>query len=104
VKEMLSRVELEYIRNPEVFHPEYSRVLRLRIRQKLDKLKGLLQLLVQSEFAPYLNNIIANCCGVTENCNALQNSVTLHQQQKSPFQAAFQKSTWCRGVGFEPSN
>ena len=48
---MLSKVELEYIQNPTAFSPDYGRVLRLRIRRKLNKLRGLLQLLAQSEFA-----------------------------------------------------
>ena len=73
---MLSKVELEYIRNPAAFNPEYGRVLRLRIRRKINKLRSILQLLAESEFAPLLEHVIKNCYCVTENRNALQNFVT----------------------------
>ena len=71
---MLSKVELGYIRNPAAFNPDYGRVLRLRIRRKLNRLRDILQLLAQSGFASYIRETLSNlneCYCVTENCNGV---------------------------------
>ena len=101
---MLSRVELEYILKPAAFNSDYGRVLRLRIRRKLNKLSNILQLIAQSEFAPYiqeaLKDVIRNCYCVTENCNALQNSVTLRPNMEKLGNSCFSEnrsiSWWAR--------
>ena len=67
---MLSRMEMKFLMEPEAFNPEYRRILRLRIRRKISRLKDALRLLMESEFS----NEIA--LFITENCSALQNSVT----------------------------
>ena len=103
---MLSKVELEYIQNPAAFNPDYGRVLRLRISRKLNKLSNILQLLAQSEFAPYiqeaLKDVIRNCYCVTENCSALQNSVTLKLDTEKPVSSCFSENVWCGGRDLNP--
>ena len=101
---MLSRVELEYIQNPAAFSSDYGRVLRLRIRRKLNKLRGILQMLAESEFAPYiqeaLKDVIRNCYCVTENCNGVTEFCNGKMSLK---QADFNK-LMVRPPGFEPGS
>jgi len=68
--EMLDKTEIKFLRKTEAFNPEYRHILRLRIRRKISRLKDALRLLMESEFS----NEIA--LFITENCSALQNSVT----------------------------
>ena len=101
---MLSRVELEYIQNPAAFNSDYGRVLRLRIRRKLNKLRDILQMLAESEFAPYiqeaLKDVIRNCYCVTENCNGVTEFCNGEISLK---QADFNKTMVLR-PGFEPGS
>ena len=102
---MLSKVELEYIQNPAAFNPDYGRVLRLRIRRKLNKFRDILQLLAQSEFASYIRDTLSNLCEcrcVTENCNALRNSVTLKPDTEKPVSSCFSEKLWCGGRDLNP--
>ena len=102
---MLSRVELEYIRKPAAFSSDYGRVLRFRIRRKLNKLRDILELLAESEFASYIRDTLSNLCEcrcVTENCNALRNSVTLKPDAEKPFSSCFSEKLWCGGRDLNP--
>ena len=100
---MLSRVELEYIQNPAAFSSDYGRVLRLRIRRKLNKLRDILQMLAESEFAPYiqeaLKDVIRNCYCVTENCNGVTEFCNGEISSK---QADFNRKL-AGPAGFEPA-
>jgi hypothetical protein len=71
-KSMLSKVELEFLKSPESFGADYSRVLRHRIKVKRAQLRE------ESVLFGEKVNVTENC-NVTEFCNGKQ----------SPNQAAF---------------
>ena len=99
---MLSKVELEYIRNPAAFNPDYGRVLRLRIRRKLNRLRDILQMLAESEFAPYIQQALSSikyCYCVTENCNGVTEFCNGEISSK---QADFNRKL-AGPAGFEPA-
>ena len=79
---MLSKSELEFLKSPESFSADYSRVLRHRIKAKSAELRDELALLAGSGL-----NITENCNGVTEFSNG-------QQTQISPNQAAFENLKW----------
>lgn len=78
---MLSKIELEFLKSPESFDADYRRILRFRIKSKVQKIK--------SEIA-FLE---AHGISVTENCNGV---TEFSNGQQSPNQAAFQ-DRWSLG-------
>ena len=93
---MLSRAEIRFLREPEAFSPEYARILRFRIKRKISKLKETLSLLMESEFSDEIASFI------TENCNALQNSVTPKMRTEKPNLNCFSEISWCGGWDLNP--
>jgi hypothetical protein len=77
VKNVLSKIELEFLKSPESFDADYRRVLRHRVNSKVQELREEMELLQKCGFG-----VTENCNGVTENCNGQQN-------QQNPNQAAF---------------
>ena len=73
---MLSKVERQYIESPDAFSADYQRILRYRIRNKVQRLKALLPLLEAHGFS-----VTDNCNSVTKFCN----------RQQSLNQAAFKE-------------
>ena len=67
VKEMLSKSEIEFLKNPANFSPDYVRVLRHRLKVKTAQIRDELSLLKSSGL-----NVMENCNGVTEFCNGNQ--------------------------------
>ncbi len=72
-KSMLSKIELEFLKSPESFSADYSRVLRHRIKAKTAQLHSELALLEGSGLS-----VTENCNGVTEFCNGQQNKQGLN--------------------------
>ena len=67
---MLSKAELDYLRAPQQFHPNYAKVLKHRLRVKVESLREELQLLAD---AGYLQAAVTSeCNGVTRICNSQQ--------------------------------
>ena len=64
---MLSAVELDYLKSPEHFNPNYSKGLRLRLRRKVEALNVELRLLENAGF-----KVTGNCNAVTEFYNREQ--------------------------------
>ena len=83
---MLSKAELEYLKSPELYNSEYQRILRYRIRHKVQRVKALLPLLEAHGFS-----VMESCNGVTEICNG----------QRSSIQPSYNKFM-VRSPGFEP--
>ena len=79
---MLSKAELEFLKSPEKFDPDYSRVLRCRIKTKSTHMREALFLLQGTAL-----NITENCNSVTEFSNGQQNQI-------SPNKAAFVEKRW----------
>ena len=73
---MLSQIELEFLKSPERFDANYRRVLRHRIKAKVQRLKVILPLLDRSGFS------------VTESYNSVTN---FRNGQISSNQAAFKE-------------
>ena len=71
---MLSKIELEFLKTPENFNVDYTRVLRHRIKAKTAQMRDELSLLEGSGL-----NVTENCNGVTEFCNGQQNQQSLNQ-------------------------
>ena len=71
---MLSKIELEFLKSPESFNADYSRVLRHRIKAKTTQLRDELALLEESGLS-----VTENCNGVTEFSNGQQNQQSLNQ-------------------------
>ncbi len=71
---MLSKVELEFLKSPERFDGDYSRVLRHRIKAKTAKLHEHSAMLEVTE-----QSVTENCNGVTEFRNGQQNQRNLNQ-------------------------
>ena len=85
---MLSKVEQQFIKSPDAFSPDYQRILRYRIRHKVQRLKALLPLLE------------ANGYTVMDN----RNSVTdFSNGEQSINQGSFNKSLVLR-AGFGPAS
>ena len=61
---MLSRAEQQFIKSPEAFNSDYQRILRHRIKVKVQRLKLLMPLLEARGFC-----VTADCNGVTKFCN-----------------------------------
>jgi hypothetical protein len=64
---MLSKIELEFLKSPESFNADYSRVLRHRIKAKTAQLRSELALLEGAGVS-----VTENCNGVTEFSNGNQ--------------------------------
>ena len=64
---MLSKAELEFLKFPEKFDPDYSRVLRCRIKAKSEQLRETLLLLQGNGLS-----VTDNCNSATEFCNGHQ--------------------------------
>ena len=62
---MLSKNELEFLKSPESFNSDYSRVLRCRIKAKTAQLHEQLALFEGSGLS-----VTENCNGITEFCNS----------------------------------
>ena len=65
VKVMLSKAEMEFLKAPEKFNADYSRVLRHRIKVKSAQMREHAILLQGSGL-----NVTENCNAVTNSCNA----------------------------------
>ena len=61
---MLSKTELEFLKAPERFEPDYRRTLRFRIKSKVEKIKSEIALLEANGIS-----VTENRNGVTEFCN-----------------------------------
>ena len=85
---MLSRIELEFLKSPENFNTDYRRILRHRVKSKVQKIRSVVALLEAHGVS-----VTENCNGVTEFCNGQENQQSLNQ-------AAFNKVA--PGMGFEP--
>ncbi len=86
---MLSSREREYLGNPEKFDSNYARVLRHRIREKVEELREEIPLLFRGDVIKSLN-------GITEFCNGCA-------LEKSVEQASF-NGILVRPPGFEPGS
>ena len=73
---MLSKKELQYLENPDAFNPDYARILRHRIKCKVQRLKSEIPLLNARGFS------------VTENCNGV---TEFHNGEKRQNQGSFPK-------------
>ena len=71
---MLSKMELEFLKAPESFETDYRRILRFRIKSKIQKIKSEIALLEAHGVS-----VTENCNGVTEFCNGQQNKQSLNQ-------------------------
>ena len=74
---MLSKIELEFLKAPETFEPDYRRILRFRIKSKVQKIKSEIALLE------------AHGVNVTENCNGVTEFCTHQRREPIPHWAAF---------------
>jgi hypothetical protein len=70
---MLSKIELEFLKSPENFSGDYTRVLRHRIKAKTAQLRSELALLDVSGLS-----VTENCNGITEFSNGQQNQQGLN--------------------------
>ena len=85
---MLSKVEQQFIKSPDAFSPDYQRILRYRIRHKVQRLKALLPLLEANGYS-----VMDNRNSVTEFSNG----------EQSINQGSFNKSMVLR-AGFGPAS
>jgi hypothetical protein len=79
---MLSKNEIAFLKSPENFAPDYRRVLRHRVRSKVQELREEIALLEKCGL-----RVIENCNDVTEICNG-------HKNQQSLNQAGFAERRW----------
>ena len=70
---ILSKAELQYLKTPENFTANYSKVLRSRIRIKVSAFNQELSVLANAGL------LSANCNPVTENRNPPENQSSLNQ-------------------------
>ena len=70
---MLSKIELQFLKTPESFDADYSRVLRHRIKAKTAQMRDELSLLEGSGLS-----VTENYNGVTEFCNGRENQQGLN--------------------------
>ena len=89
MKNLLSKIELEFLKSPENFDVDYRRVLRHRVNLKVQGLREEMALLQKCCFG-----VTEKCNGVTEFCNGQQNQQDLNQ-------VAFGEEV-VRSPGFEP--
>ena len=77
---MLSKTEIEFLKNPQSFSADYSRVMRHRIKAKAEDFRVQIALL-QGCGALEGNglSVTENCNGVTEFCNGQQNQKSANQ-------------------------
>src|SRR5665647_2316887 len=88
---MLSKTEIEFLKNPERFGADYRRVMRHRVKAKAEEFRAQITLLQGcGAFEGTGLSVTENCNGVTEFCNGEQSSK----------QADFNKGA--PGMGFEP--
>ena len=85
---MLSKVELQYLRSPDAFSADYQRILRHRIRRKVQQLKALLPLLEARGYN------VTDCC----------NSVTEFYNGQGCLNQAASNKIMVRSPGFEPGS
>ena len=87
-------MELEFLKAPESFETDYRRILRFRIKSKVQKIKSEIALLEAHGV-----NVTENCNGITEFCNGQRNQKTLNQPlfankswgwELNPYRAALQ--------------
>jgi hypothetical protein len=83
VKNVLSKIELEFLKAPENFDADYRRVLRHRVNSKVQELREEMELLQKCGLG-----VTENCNGVTEFCNGQETSnQAVFGQQKVNFGA-----------------
>ena len=91
---MLSKTEIEFLKNPQSFSADYSRVMRHRIKIKAEDFRAQIALLqgcgALGGNGLSVTNVTENCNGVTEYCN----------DKQSLNQVAFNKRA--PRMGFEP--
>jgi hypothetical protein len=77
---MLSKTEIEFLKNPERFDADYRRVMRHRVKAKAEEFRAQIALL-QGCGALEGNglSVTENCNGVTEFCNGQENKQGLNQ-------------------------
>lgn len=73
---MLSKIELEFLRNPEHFNSDYSYVIKHRLKGKIRSLQGELALLGNAGF-------------LTENSRNLTEFSKIYRKEQGLNQAAF---------------
>jgi hypothetical protein len=76
---MLSKVELEFLKSPESFNADYSRVLRHRIKAKTAQLRSELALLKGTGVS-----VTENCNGITEFSNGKTSLNQAYFDKKAP--------------------
>ena len=65
---MLSKTEMEFLKNPESFDAGYTRVMRHRIKAKFEAFRAQIALLEGYDGLAGAS-VTENCNGVTEYCN-----------------------------------
>ena len=77
---MLSKTEIEFLKNPTRFDADYRRVMRHRVKAKAEEFRAQIALLQGCE-ALGVNglSVTENCNGVTEFCNGQQNQKSVNQ-------------------------
>ena len=94
---VLSEAELKFLLEGGTGNPKHDAVMRHRIRRKLQKFqRDELPALKRNEWTErWLHDVVVrvikDCNQVTENCNALQDSVMMSENQKSVLNASFVK-------------
>ena len=88
---MLSKTEIEFLKNPQSFSADYRRVMRHRVKTKAEEFRAQIALL-QGCGALGVNglSVTENCNGVTEFCNSEQSSKQADFNKRAP------------RMGFEP--
>ena len=61
---MLSKAEIEFLKRPDEFNADYAKVLRSRIKSKVQTLREEIVILENAGIV-----VTENCNRVTENCN-----------------------------------
>lgn len=93
---MLSKTEMEFLKNPEGFDAGYTRVMRHRIKTKAEEFRAQIALLQGcGALAGNGLGVTENCNGVTEYCNAKQSLKQTQINELGNFMAG--------PVGFEPT-
>ena len=92
---MLSKTEIEFLKNPERFDANYRRVMRHRVKAKTEEFRAQIALL--QGYMPLEGkglSVTENSNGVTEFCNGQKNQQGLNQVAfKNPLEL---------GMGIEP--
>ena len=97
VKNLLSKIELEFLKSPESFNANYVYGIRHRLNRKVKALNEEIGLLQKSEFL----NLIEISKNLTENCKIYQENNNTQPSDQGLNQSALSKIRAPR-MGFEP--